>query len=101
GYLAEQSARQCGPCTHGLAAIAAATADIAASRADATAVAWLEHWSREVAGRGACHHPDGVIQFLRSSLTVFARELEPHIRGRCAARGGEPILPLPSYALER
>ncbi len=33
GFLARESARQCGPCEHGLAALAATTAELAAGRA--------------------------------------------------------------------
>jgi NADH:ubiquinone oxidoreductase subunit F (NADH-binding) len=83
-YLAAASSGQCGPCVHGLAAIAAAMQDLAAARADARAIDALVRWSGQVAGRGACHHPNGAVRLLRSALSVFADEVESHLRGRCA-----------------
>ena len=35
----------------------------------------LARWSGQVEGRGACHHPDGVVRFLRSALAVFVARL--------------------------
>ena len=60
-WMAGESAGQCGPCVHGLDAIADARRR--ARRRDARrrdVLARLERWSGQVEGRGACHHPDGV-----------------------------------------
>ena len=88
-YLAGQSAAQCGPCVFGLRAIADATVRLAtvgaANRDDLDRVV---RWSGQLAGRGACKHPDGAVGLLRSALRTFAEEFDDHLRyGRCVARG--------------
>jgi NADH:ubiquinone oxidoreductase subunit F (NADH-binding) len=95
-YLALESAGQCGPCLNGLPRIAAAIAEIAGGRARPQAVADVERWSGLVAGRGACHHPDGTARFVRSALRTFAAELDRHQRGRCSATSAKPFLPVPA-----
>jgi NADH:ubiquinone oxidoreductase subunit F (NADH-binding) len=45
----------------------------------------LVRWASEIRGRGACHHPDGAVRFVLSALSVFAREIEDHLHGRCNA----------------
>jgi len=95
-WMAGESARQCGPCVHGLDAIAGALASLAAGTGDRAVIARLERWCGQVAGRGACHHPDGVIRFLRSALGVFAGEFEDHRRyGPCDACDRRPVLAVP------
>ena len=71
-YLADESAGQCGPCLNGLPRIALARRGLAAAGPAALAVADLHRWAGLVEGRGACHHPDGSVRFLRSALTTFA-----------------------------
>ncbi len=82
-YLADESAGQCGPCVHGLGAIADAFERLAAGdvtdRRDR-----LERWIATIRGRGACAHPDGASRFAASALDVFADEVELHLRGRCS-----------------
>ncbi|HEV3290355.1 MAG TPA: NADH-ubiquinone oxidoreductase-F iron-sulfur binding region domain-containing protein [Streptosporangiaceae bacterium] len=91
-YLAGQSVRQCGPCTHGLRAIADSTGALASGTAQAGEHERLLRWAAEVRGRGACHHPDGAARFVVSALNVFAPEIESHRRGRCtAAPAGFPV----------
>ena len=98
-YLASESAGQCGPCVHGLAAIASALETLAAGRARQGTVATVERWLGDVAGRGACHMPDAVVGFVRSSLAVFADDYVLHERkGPCAATAHPPVLPLPDPA---
>jgi NADH:ubiquinone oxidoreductase subunit F (NADH-binding) len=97
-YLALESAGQCGPCLNGLPRIAAALAEIAGGRARPEAVADVERWSGLVAGRGACHHPDGTTSFVRSALRTFAAEVGRHQRGRCSAGVRRPFLPVPKDA---
>ena len=77
GYLAAESAGQCGPCLNGLPRIAAALAELAGRGHRRQTLADLERWSGLVEGRGACHHPDGTVRFVRSALTVFEPEIQP------------------------
>jgi len=38
----------------------------------------------QVEGRGACRHPDGAVQVVRSALNVFAGDANAHRQGvRC------------------
>jgi len=97
-YLALESAGQCGPCLNGLPRIAAALAGIAGGRARPELVADLRRWSCLVAGRGACHHPDGTVRLVRSALRTFAAELDRHQQGRCSATVTLPFLPVPQHA---
>ena len=92
GYLADQSAGQCGPCVHGLAAIADSVDALAEGDAHPSELTRLKRWTEEVRGRGACHHPDGAARFVQSTIAVFGHEFERHRRGRCSARAaGLPI----------
>jgi NADH:ubiquinone oxidoreductase subunit F (NADH-binding) len=87
-YMAGQSAAQCGPCAFGLRAIADAAARLASP--DGTTGDDLERvarWSGQLAGRGACRHPDGAVGLLRSSLRVFADEFIRHERSRTCIQG--------------
>ncbi len=100
GWLADQSARQCGPCEHGLAAIADGVAAACRGTASPDRLRDIERWSGQVAGRGACAHPDGTTRFVLSALSVFADELQDHLRyGPCDACDGPAILPTPAYRL--
>ena len=91
-YLARESAGQCGPCVHGLRAIADVVGDLAEGVAQLREKERVMRWAAEIRGRGACHHPDGAARFIESALTVFGDELISHERGRCAGR--PPSLPL-------
>jgi NADH:ubiquinone oxidoreductase subunit F (NADH-binding) len=94
-YLAAESAGQCGPCLNGLPAIAGALAELAGPGPRRAARQNAERWAGLVTGRGACGHPDGTARFVRSALTVFAREITLHERGQCSATNRTPFLPLP------
>jgi NADH:ubiquinone oxidoreductase subunit F (NADH-binding) len=95
-YLALESAGQCGPCLNGLPLIADTLAQLANHRSAPSARGDLARWSKLVERRGACHHPDGTVRFLRSALTVFAAEVRVHEAGRCSASSYEPFLPIPA-----
>ena len=95
-YLALESAGQCGPCFNGLPRIAAAMDEIASPQPDPRAVTDMIRWAGLVEGRGACHHPDGSVRFIRSALHVFRDEITMHSQGRCVDPARRPFLPLPS-----
>jgi NADH:ubiquinone oxidoreductase subunit F (NADH-binding) len=92
-YLARQSAGQCGPCVHGLAAISDALVHLA--RRERSDRLQLGRWIDQVRGRGACRHPDGAARFVTSGLDVFADEVDRHLRGRCSG-SDRTILPAPN-----
>ena len=85
-YLARESAGQCGPCVHGLRAIADSVGALADGVAGAGERDRVLRWCSEVRGRGACHHPNGAVRFVESTLRVFAAELDWHTRHHCDAR---------------
>jgi NADH:ubiquinone oxidoreductase subunit F (NADH-binding) len=91
-YLARESAGQCGPCVYGLRAIADGVAAMAAGTASRGERERVLRWTRDVRGRGACHHPDGAVRFVQSVLEVFDEEIEGHLSARCRALpAGLPI----------
>jgi NADH:ubiquinone oxidoreductase subunit F (NADH-binding) len=92
GWLADQSAGQCGPCRHGLPVVADAVERLVPAGAPKKWGSQIERWLWMVEGRGACKHPDGVARMVRSSLQVFADEVHRHrLHGDC----GRPAPPLP------
>jgi NADH:ubiquinone oxidoreductase subunit F (NADH-binding) len=95
-YLALESAGQCGPCFNGLPRMAGALEELAGPRPSPGAQADLERWSGLVAGRGACHHPDGTVRLVRSALRVFAAEIGCHADGNCTGTSRQPFLPVPA-----
>jgi NADH:ubiquinone oxidoreductase subunit F (NADH-binding) len=80
-YLAQESSGQCGPCVYGLPAIADDLARLAHGRADADLLMRLEGRLGVIQGRGACRHPDGAVNLVRSALAVFAHDVGAHARG--------------------
>ncbi len=91
-WMSGESAGQCGPCVHGLPAIAGALDALVAGDRGRKAERQVRRWLEMVEGRGACHHPDGVAGFVRSALDVFAAEIEHHRRhGPCRPSAG--VLP--------
>jgi NADH:ubiquinone oxidoreductase subunit F (NADH-binding) len=94
-YLALESAGQCGPCLNALPRIAAALAEVAGGRFRSGTLANIQRWADVVAGRGACHHPDGTTKFVASALQAFSPELARHRQGRCSAANSKAFLPVP------
>jgi len=82
-YLAQRSARQCGPCMFGPPAMAGLLARIAAGDRDTRLVSELRRLSDSVAGRGSCHHPDGTSRLVLSALWAFSADVTQHLSGRC------------------
>ena len=98
-WLADQSSGQCGPCVHGLDALAQTLEQILDGAASSDAGARIEQLGRLVRRRGACAHPDGTARFVTSAVDVFAEEFADHIRhGACDACLRRPELPLPARA---
>jgi NADH:ubiquinone oxidoreductase subunit F (NADH-binding) len=88
GFLASESAGQCGPCLHGLRALGDATSRVAEGAAGNDELEHIERWTSQIGGRGACHHPDGAVQLMASALNVFGDEFVHHARtGRCSVTG--------------
>ncbi len=96
GYLAGETAAQCGPCVMGLPALAGALADLAYRGGRSGQRDRVTRFQRLVNGCGACRHPDGASQFAASALAAFAADARLHEqRGPCAGLRREPQLPLP------
>lgn len=94
-YLASQSAGQCGPCAHGLPAVAGVVQRLVAGIAARAEWMDLERWLTELPGRGACQHPDGAVRFISSALDVFADEFADHARhGPCNRCARPRVLPV-------
>jgi NADH:ubiquinone oxidoreductase subunit F (NADH-binding) len=94
-YLAEQSAGQCGPCVHGLAAIADSLEQLVHRTRRTPDAGLLRRRLAQVANRGACRHPDGAVALVSSALRVFSGELDRHLHGRRCTGHGRPVLPIP------
>jgi NADH:ubiquinone oxidoreductase subunit F (NADH-binding) len=96
-WLSEETAGQCGPCVHGLNAIATAIEELQAGTAASGTEQRIARWASMVARRGACAHPDGAVRFVASALNVFAEEVAQHGRhGPCSACARPSEMPLPS-----
>ncbi len=96
-WLAGQSARQCGPCLHGLDALAGTLEQIAGGTARGRPAQRADQLARLAAGRGACRHPDGAVNVLMSAMETFSSDFADHARhGHCDACRLPPELPLPA-----
>jgi len=88
GYLAGQTAGQCGPCFNGLPRMADTFASLAELGTPPSLAGEVERLARLVTGRGACKHPDGTVRLARSGLGMFGSEIAAHRAGWCTARSG-------------
>lgn len=85
-WITGQSAGQCGPCVHGLDAIAGALHAFAVGTGGARELTQLDRWTAMVDGRGACAHPTGTARMIHSATVLFAEELYDHAHhGSCRA----------------
>jgi NADH:ubiquinone oxidoreductase subunit F (NADH-binding) len=99
-WLADQSARQCGPCVHGLDAFATTLAELAGGIGGAGVAQRIDRLASLIARRGACGHPDGALNPILSALDVFQAEFADHARhGPCAGCSRPAELPLPERPL--
>ena len=95
-YLAEESAGQCGPCVLGLPALADALGHLAYSGGRDGAVDDVAALIPLIEGRGACRHPDGATQLVRSLFRAFPADAHRHqLFGACEGVRRPPLLPLP------
>lgn len=99
-YLAGETAGQCGPCVHGLRALAGAAHALAGVHDAAAALRDMRDLPGEIERRGACAHPDGAARLARSAIAAFPREVERHLRGECSATDRRPLLPVPAPPTE-
>ena len=98
-YLADENAGQCGPCMFGLPALADAVADLAYQGGRGRAAERVAALAGLVDGRGACRHPDGAVQLVRSALRAFETDVRWHDqRGPCSGVSRAPLLPVPGEA---
>jgi NADH:ubiquinone oxidoreductase subunit F (NADH-binding) len=96
-YLATETARQCGPCVHGTAAIARTLQSVAEGRAPRGAFDDLDRWTAELPGRGACHHPNGLAHFVATALETFPEQFAEHARrGPCRSCAAGSLLGVPA-----
>ncbi len=81
-WMANESARQCGPCAFGLPALADDLTQLLRPTRDPRAVhRELVDRCNVIEGRGACRHPDGVVRLVRSALYVFRDDIAQHVQG--------------------
>ena len=81
-WMANESARQCGPCAFGLPALAEDLQQLVLGGKDRQqSLDRLICRAAEIDGRGACKHPDGVVRMVRTALKVFEKDLANHING--------------------
>ena len=95
-YLAGEGAGQCGPCVFGLPALADALSDLAFHGGRGRVLGQLDALLPLVERRGACRHPDGVTQLIRSALRTGAADARRHdAAGACHGVRRAPLLPVP------
>jgi NADH:ubiquinone oxidoreductase subunit F (NADH-binding) len=95
-YLAEEGAGQCGPCVFGLPALADALARLAFSGGRDRGIDEIAALIPLIEGRGACRHPDGAAQLVRSLLAAFPADAHWHRwQGACDGVRRPPMLPRP------
>ena len=104
-YLASQSAQQCGPCMFGLPAIANDLGQLASARPEGDPFGRLHRRFGQIAGRGACRHPDGAVRMASSALRAFGADAHAHARRRvCLASArsqhNAPVMPVPRPVVE-
>ena len=96
GWLAEESAGQCGPCVYGLGGLADVLGRVASGMTVTGDSARLARWTDMVRGRGACRHPDGVARMISTATRVFSNEFAEHARyGACDACRRPRLLAVP------
>ena len=99
-WLQRESAGQCGPCIHGLQAIAGALEELCGTGDRHGAYARIERWCELVIKRGACGLPDGAASFVTTALRTFRPQFDDHARhGACDACVGRGYCQPPHWTL--
>ncbi|MER5760336.1 NADH-ubiquinone oxidoreductase-F iron-sulfur binding region domain-containing protein [Streptomyces sp. NPDC002082] len=83
GHLAAESARQCGVCVSGTAAVRDAVYALAAGTAGPDTLTHLDRWARGLPGRGACGLLDAAAGLAGSLLRAFPEHVRSHLHGPC------------------
>jgi NADH:ubiquinone oxidoreductase subunit F (NADH-binding) len=95
-WYASETAGQCGPCVHGLPALAGAVEAMADGRARPDTLSLLHRWAGQIEGRGGCRFPDGAVRLLRSALDVFSDDVAAHMYGRpCRYHRSSQMMKIP------
>ncbi|CAN5358892.1 NADH-quinone oxidoreductase subunit NuoF family protein [soil metagenome] len=90
-WLASESAGQCGPCFFGLPAVARGVQSMVEGAGSEPMTRLVRHLDT-VSGRGACAHPDGSVQFVRSAMLTLDAELRQHAEhGSCGRIDGRAL----------
>ena len=101
-WLAGQSARQCGPCAHGLPAIARLAEAMADGRAAPAGASCLQRWSGQAAGPRCLPPARRRCAFLGSALELFGRSsTSTRATGRASAARRPVTLAAPTATWER
>ncbi len=99
-WMAHESAGQCGPCVHGLAAIGGALEDVRRGQRGREAFADVVRLLAQIPGRGACAHPDGAVAFVASAVRVFREAFLDHAeQGPCDGCDRPGVLETPGLRL--
>ena len=86
GYLAGESARQCGPLSLTACPNWPGSSTISPTTESTTGLLDEVHRMIDlIDGRGSCRHPDGTARLARSALDTFASDITAHRHGRCEA----------------
>ncbi|GAC50035.1 NADH-ubiquinone oxidoreductase-F iron-sulfur binding region domain-containing protein [Gordonia aichiensis] len=75
-YAAGESARRCGPCTFGLPSLAEDLNRVLSAPTPDQRYRLAQRLS-QLRRRGACRHPDGVVEFVESALRTFGDRRPP------------------------
>lgn len=92
-YLTRMGAGQCGPCLFGLPALEESLLLLAKGAGRRGELAQLLDDLRAIAGRGACHHPNGAVRLVSSALATFEFDIAEHAGGRPC--GGSTVRSFP------
>jgi NADH:ubiquinone oxidoreductase subunit F (NADH-binding) len=94
-YLADSSARQCGPCLFGLESLASRLDELRLGRARRGTLRRTADDLEAVRGRGGCGHPDGATRLIASALEVFGADFAAHAQGRACDAADTWFIPVP------